>query len=317
MQQIKGMLFLLGAFTLAGTSVVAARYVTGKLGPYTITCVSLLFAILFLLPLTRWKTVESLFHLTGKDWIYLFFQSVCGVFLYRMFLLFGLLHTSSAEAGILTGATPAITVILSRFLLKEKITSIKLLGIFCTVAGILLIQNIFTSTDHFSMAHLVGNLFVICSATCESLFNTCSKIAVTQKRSGPNTTLSPILQTILVSLIAIVLCLLPASFEQPLALLAQADQTEWFALIWYGVFVTALAYIFWYAGIKHCTLSTAAAFSGMIPFTALVLSVLILKEQTTLQQWSGCILLISSMALIGFTKKSSNIKISSESKNAI
>jgi drug/metabolite transporter (DMT)-like permease len=37
----------------------------------------------------------------------------------------------------------------------------------------------------------------------------------------------------------------------------------------------------------------------MMPFTALILSVLFLKEPAGLQQWSGGILIISGMVLIG------------------
>ncbi|EFU41064.1 hypothetical protein PVOR_15584 [Paenibacillus vortex V453] len=44
---------------------------------------------------------------------------------------------------------------------------------------------------------------------------------------------------------------------------------EWLALVWYVPIVTALAFIWWYAGIKRCQVATAAAFSGMMPFTAI------------------------------------------------
>jgi drug/metabolite transporter (DMT)-like permease len=303
MRQIKGMLFLFGAFSLAGTSVIAARYVTGKLGTFTITCISLLFSIMCLIPFTGRKIVRVLRYLTGMDWAYLFFQSVFGVFLYRMFLLTGLLHTSSAEAGILTGTTPAITVLLSRFLLKERMNRRKIYGILCTVAGILLIQNLFSSASHFSMIHIAGNLLVICSSACESLFNSCSRLAVVKSASSAKETIPPIVQTVLVSAIAMLLCLIPAGFEKPFSRLAAADLHEWLALLWYGVFVTALAYIFWYSGIRRCNVSTAAAFSGMIPFTSLILSVLILREQATLQQWCGGMLIIISMVLIGCNEK--------------
>ncbi|WP_231037523.1 DMT family transporter [Pectinatus frisingensis] len=276
------------------------------MGPYTITSVSLFFAIIFLLPFVKWKSLRIIFYLRGKVWFYLLFQAICGVFLYRMFLLFGLLHTSSAEAGILTGTTPAITVILSKFFLKEKLSSIKTVGIIGTLIGVFLIQNIFISTDNFSIAHLIGNFLIICAAACESLFNTCSKITAVKNQSG-GSSLSPIVQTILVSLMAMVLCLIPAGFENPVFLLYQADEVEWIALIWYGVFVTALAYIFWYAGIRLCALSTAAAFSGMVPFTAMLLSVLILNETATFQQWLGCIFLIVSMGLIGLAEKTSSL----------
>ncbi|WP_196591999.1 DMT family transporter [Pectinatus frisingensis] len=306
MQRIKGVLFLLGAFTLAGTAVIAARYVTGKLGPYTITAVSLFFAIMFLLPFVKWKSLRVISHLQKKVWFYLLFQAICGVFLYRMFLLFGLLHTSSAEAGILTGTTPAITVVLSKFLLKEKISSIKTVGVLGTLIGIFLIQNISIGTDNFSIAHFTGNFLIICAAACESLFNTCSKITAVKNQSG-GSSLSPVVQTILVSLMAMILCLVPAGLENPVFLLSQADEVEWIALIWYGVFVTALAYIFWYAGIRLCALSTAAAFSGMVPFTAMFLSVLILNENATFQQWLGCIFLIASIGLIGLTEKTPSL----------
>ncbi len=303
MQQIKGMMFLLGAFSLAGTSVIAAWYVTGKLGTFTITCISLLFAILCLLPFTGRKTIHAIKHLTARNWVYLFFQAVFGVFLYRMFLLLGLLYTSSAEAGILTGTTPAITVLLSRLLLKERMNRRKIYGIICTVAGILLIQNVFSSTDQFLTLHIVGNLLVVCSSACESLFNSCSRIAVVKSAFNSEEAISPMVQTVLVSSIAMVLCLVPASFENPVSCLALADLHEWLALLWYGVFVTALAYIFWFSGIKRCNVSTAAAFSGMMPFTSLVLSVLILGEQTTMQQWCGGIIIVISMVMIGCNEK--------------
>lgn len=302
MQQVKGFFFLIGAFMLAGTAVIAARYVTGKIGPYTITCISLFFAVLFLFPFMKRNSLQHISQLKNQDWLHLLFQAVFGVFLYRMFLLSGLLYTSCAEAGILIGTTPAITITLSKILFKEKLSVLKALGILGTLVGIFLIQNLFTNAIHFSTSHILGNISILCAATCESLFNACSKIMANQNQSKTNT-LSPMEQTVLVSLIAIALCLLPASFENPLSMLAQSTSNEWLSLIWYGIFVTALAYIFWYAGIQRCSLSTAAAFSGMVPCTAMLLSVFILKEIPTTEQWIGCLFLIASMTLIGFDKK--------------
>jgi drug/metabolite transporter (DMT)-like permease len=303
-QQIKGMFFLFGAFTLAGTSVIAARYVTGKLGVFTITCISLFFAVLCLLPFTGRKVILLIRQIPIKDWLYLFFQALFGIFLFRTFLLFGLLYTSSAEAGILTGATPAITVLLSRWLLKEPTNFKKLSGIGGTIAGILFIQGLFTPDSHFSMVHILGNFLVLCAATCESLFNTCSRAAVVKAQSRFKQAIPPLLQTVLVSAVAMILCLIPACFENSVDLLAKTGLKEWLSLIWYGVFVTALAFIFWYSGIKRCAASTAAAFSGMMPFTSLMLSVLVLGEPASPQQWSGGMMIILGMVLIGWNEKS-------------
>ncbi|MED4750460.1 DMT family transporter [Brevibacillus choshinensis] len=93
--------------------------------------------------------------------------------------------------------------------------------------------------------------------------------------------------------------MIPALFEQPNYSLSIIGWNEWLALIWYGPFVTALAFIFWYAGIKRCHVSTAAALSGMMPFSALLLSVWLLGEQAGWQQWLGGLLVILGMVLIG------------------
>lgn len=302
MKQIKGMLFLFGAFTLAGTSVISARFVTGKLGTFTITAVSLFLALLCLIPLTAKKIRMTIRQMSALDWILLFVQALFGIFLFRMFLLVGLLHTSSAEAGILTGATPAITAILAKVLLKETINRKKWIGIFCTVSGILLVQGLFMPKSNFVLEHLIGNILVLCASICESLFNTCSRIAVVKTQSNDKMSIHPLVQTTLVSAMALSLCIIPALFEQPAQLLPELGLQQWFSLIWYGVFITALAFIFWYEGIKRCHASTAAAFSGMMPFTSLLLSVLLLRENANWWQWSGGFLIVLGMVLIGYSK---------------
>lgn len=296
----EGPFYLFCAFTLAGTSVLAAEYVSVKLGTFTITAVSQFFALLFLLPFCRGRLRSELAAMSRKDYFFLFMQALFGMFLFRMFLITGLTRTSAGEAGILTGATPAITAVLARLSLKEPVGPKKSAGILSTVAGVFLIQGLLTLGNRFSMEfsmeHFGGNMLVLCAAACESLFNIMSRHFV---QSGDTHTLHPAVQTALVSAMTMVLCLIPAAMEAPLDRLGAIGQGEWFALIWYGVFVTALAFIFWYAGISRCGAVTAAAFSGMMPFTSLLLSVLILGEQAGLRQWSGALFVVAGIVLIG------------------
>lgn len=106
-------------------------------------------------------------------------------------------------------------------------------------------------------------------------------------------------QTAIVSTITLILCLIPAAFEHPINELSAIGLVGWMALLWYGVFVTAVAFIFWYSGIKRCGAFTAAAFSGMMPFTSMLLSTIILGESTDYRQWFGGFLVIIGMILIG------------------
>ena len=299
MSRWKGPLFLFLAFSLAGTSVIAARFVSEKLGTFTITAVSLFAALLILIPASGKKLLLSLSVMSIKSYLLIVLQAVFGIFLFRCLLLYGLLYTGSIEAGILTGATPAITAIFAMLFLKEAPTSKKLIGVVSTVIGILLIQGILIHRLGFSGTHLVGNLLVLCAAACESIFNILSRAAVIRDAAYERAPINPLLQTTIVTVIALLLCVIPALFESPFQRLAKIGYTEWLALFWYGLFVTALAFVFWYAGIKRCEAFTAAAFSGMMPFTSMLLSVIVLREQAGWLQWLGGLLVIVGMVLIG------------------
>ncbi len=299
MKRWMGPVYLFCAFTLAGTSVISARLVSGKLGLFTITAVSLFFALLFLLPLCWKKLAETIQKLSLNDFLFMAVQALCGMFLFRTFLLSGLIYTSTGEAGILTGATPAITALLAMAVLKEPSSGKKLIGILSTVGGIFLIQGFLTPGNGFSIEHFWGNMLVLCAAACESLFNIFSRISAVRMASMERHTVHPMVQTSIVSAIALFLCLFPAMFEHPVLHLAGIGVREWLALLWYGLFVTALAFIFWYAGIKRCGALTASAFSGMMPFTSMLLSIVLLGEHPGWQQWLGGFLIIAGMILIG------------------
>ncbi len=305
----QGKLYLTGAFTLAGTSVVSARFVSGQLGVFTIAAVSMAFALVLLIPLsfqslrTTWKTISL--RQIGAILIEAFF----GMFLFRFLLLNGVLRTSALEAGILTGATPAITAFLAWALLRERVVAKTLLGILATVTGVLLVQGIAKSGGGLSFSHLLGNLLVLGAAASESVFNIlCRSFAIKKAQAG--NPIDPLLQTTLVTLCALLFCLVPALFEQPFAKLSQIGLVEWAALLWYGFFVTAAAYLCWYAGIKRCGAFIAAAFTGLMPLTSMVLSSLLLRESADVFQWLGGGCVIFGMVLIGRSgKKKSAIDV--------
>lgn len=299
MDSLNGKIYLICAFSLAGTSVISARFVTGKLGTFTVTAVSLLFALMFLVPLCAKQLIRYIRLMSFRKFLFLSLQALCGIFLFRMFLLSGLYYTSTREAGILTGATPAITALLAMIVLKEPVSGKKFAGILCTAGGILIIQGVLTPGNGLSLEHIGGNMLVLCAAACESVFNTLSRISTVKAAADLKEHSSPIAQTAIVSAIALILCLIPTLFEQPLKELSEIGLMEWTALLWYGVFVTALAFICWYSGIKRCSVFTAAAFSGMMPFTSMLLSTVVLGESADYQQWLGGFLVIVSMILIG------------------
>ncbi len=299
MKQFHGKMYLLGAFSLAGTSVITGYILTEKLNSFTITALSLGIVLICFLPFYGAKTLQTIKILTKNDWLMILCQAVFGIFLFRTFLLFGVGLTSTLEAGVLTGTTPAVTSVLAFLILKEKLSGVTVLGVCCTVMGIVLLQGINIFSAAFSVHHILGNFLIICSAASESAFNIISRKHKTGARERFALHIHPMVQTLLVAAIAFVLSIIPALLERPWVSIPALGWKEWFALIWYGVIVTALAFVFFYEGVKRCDAYITAAFSGMIPLTSMLLSLLLLKEKMGYAQWIGGFLIIISMLLIG------------------
>lgn len=299
MKQIQGRMYLLGAFSLAGTSVITGYILTAKLSSFTITALSLGIMLICLLPFYGFKTIRTIRMLTMSDWLMILCQAIFGIFLFRTFLLFGIGLTSTMEAGILTGTTPAITSLFAFIFLKEKPSGTMVMGICCTVIGIILLQGINILSTKFFVHHVLGNMLIICAAASESTFNIISRKHKARSLDESTLQIHPMVQTLLVSAIALILTIIPSICESPEASVAALGCKEWLALIWYGLVVTALAFVLFYEGVKRCDAYTTAAFSGMIPLTSMILSLLILKEKIWYAQCVGGFLIVFSIMMVG------------------
>jgi len=308
MDGIKGKIYLLLAFSLAGTSVVTGSILSEKLSSFTITTVSLGIMIFCLFPFYRIKMVQTIRLLKKNDWKLIIMQAIFGIFLFRVFLLFGVSITSTLEAGILVGTTPAITSVLAYFVLREKLSYWTALGIGFTVAGIILLQGINQSPIQLTVYHVWGNMLILGAAASEAVFSIISRRHRLKMQHHSSVQIHPMVQVLLVSIIAFILSIAPALREQPFAALQVIGLQEYMALGWYGMIVTALAFYFFYEGVKRCDAYTAAAFSGAIPLTSVLLSLFLLKEPLGLVQWAGGTLIIVSMLLIAKSHNSEIIK---------
>lgn len=233
----------------------------------------------------------------------LILQSVFGIFLFRVFLTFGLQHTTAVEAGVIMGTSPALTALLTRLILRERLSKTSVIGIFFTLSGILLLQGFPFNMGAFNINHLFGNLLALCAASCEALFTALSrKVHIDAEEDYE---LHPFAQSGIVILIALALCFIPMLLERPFVALAILPVSGWAALVWYGSAVTVIAFACMFTGAKYCDGYTIAAFTGLIPISALVLSLLILKESVNANQLIGCGFIVISILLMSLKEKQS------------
>jgi drug/metabolite transporter (DMT)-like permease len=72
----------------------------------------------------------------------------------------------------------------------------------------------------------------------------------------------------------------------------------WIALSYLGIIGTVLAFVWYYEGVVQLGVTRTAVFNNLVPVFALILSVIILREQVHLYTYIGAALVIGGVVII-------------------
>lgn len=278
---------LAGAMALAGSSVVAGKVLTQQFPVFLASAASLLTALVVLMPLA-WRAGGGLRRVPGKDLKILALQALTGMFSFRVFLLYGLKTTSAAAGGIITSTMPAVVGVVSFLVLREKPTWHKVGGIAAAVAAVLVLNQ--AGRSGVGDWSLWGSFLVFLAVLGEALF------VILQKRLSQET--PALTRTALVSLFGFVFFLPFAVYEGLKFDFAAVGWTDCLVLVYYGVVVTALAYILFYKGAAAVPATTVGVFGGFMPIASVLLSGLVLGEVLLPQHLLSLGLVVAGIALI-------------------
>ena len=272
---------LVAAMSLAGSSVVVGKRLAGGLPVFLTTFATLLVALIVMLPYA-WLKREEIRCLMPREWLYLFLQGICGIVLFRVLLLSGLRTIGAAQAGIITGASPAVLTMLSWFMLGERPSALSTAGVLCAIAGTAGLALADTAANGINGPSW-GVILVFGAVVSEGLFSIWRKRIAATVSATANT-------------VALVFCALLTIF--PLALLdavhhpALPTATELLAILYYGAVATVMAYILWTGAVGSVSGVTAGITTAAMPASAVLLSALALNEPLSAHQISSCLLVV-------------------------
>ncbi|WNF08199.1 MULTISPECIES: DMT family transporter [Brevibacillus] len=244
-----------------------------------------ILAVIILLPLLsmrgEWKS--SWRKEEGKT---LFWQSFFGVFLFSICMLYGVQWTTATSAGIITSTVPACIALFSFLLLKEKIRSHQLVSILFSVVGIGFIT--FTGgAASVGWGAMFGNLLVFLAVISEALFT------IFAKRLSESVT--PFQMTAAINVISLILFLPFAIADLIKTDLTAVPFQIWLLMIYYAVTASVLSFVLWYRGVAKVAASTAGLFTGFMPVSAALVSVLFLGEQFTWAHGMGMLFVLGAV----------------------
>ncbi len=274
------------AMIIVGSSVVAGSIMIQDLPVYVASLARFVLAVVLLVPILVVR--EGGFpRLSLRSWCVFCAQGLCGSFLFTVLLLYGLRLTDPASAGIITSTTPACMGIMGWLFLKER-PSLRIAGgVFLSVAGIMLLNLTEAGSDGSSVW---GNVMVIGAVVAESLF--------LLLRKWVREPVSPLAAATMVSLFGLLWFLPAGAWELTTLDLAAVSARAWWAVAYYGVFVTVLAYLFWFAGIVTVPAPVAGLFTGIMPVSAVLCSVLVLGQRPDWTHYVGCGCVLVALAVL-------------------
>lgn len=282
-QRLKAVAMLVGAMSLAGSSVVVGKMLVDTVPVFVAAFGSLLVAGLCMIPLMYGRFAEVRL-LTGREWLYLFLQGLCGIVLFRVFTLYGLKMTGAAQAGIITGATPAVLAVLSLLLLGERISPRMAAGIVLAALGCMVINV--SSFEGGGKDNVLGSLLVGAAVVCEALFT------IFRKRICHS--VSATTNTAVLIFCSLLLLAVPAAVEVGTWTI-HLSAGALLAIVYYGVFATVLAYLLWTAAVGQVSGATAGAATAAMPASSVILAFVVLGEPPFWHHLVGCLLIVSGI----------------------
>jgi drug/metabolite transporter (DMT)-like permease len=250
-----------------------------------------LFGVLTLLGILfiRNRKEVFLFKFTKKEWWYLFLTAFFGIFLTIYFFNVGLKTTSAINGSLIIATAPAITGVLSFFLLKQKLTFKQWLAIAISFIGVIIILVKGDITKLFELKFEIGDIYILLMAIVFSY----SQIIVSKYLAH----IDAIKMTGIASFFALVLFSIfsiPELAANPIPTAA----SFWWSVLFMGILGSGIAYAAFYYCVVKLGTTISALSMNLIPFFAVLLAFPFGEKLHSVQILGGLIIIIGLILFV-------------------
>lgn len=281
---------ILGAF-LGGGSAVFVKTGLRDIPPFTYTTLRFFLALIFFVP---WL-LKTKFRINW-DALPVFLISLLSSLNIILFA-FGIRLTSASVGQLIYASVPVLAAIISYFLLKEKITWKKVVGIFLGLLGMGLVMVLpLISKSSSIKGSLWGNLLIFIGAISYTFYTVLSK-KIQKKFSPVYITAIFFISTMFISLL---FSIFEISTIKNLSIVF--TRSSIFSLFYIAFFASTIAYLLHQYAIKFGTPVIASMAYYILPATTVIWAFFILGEVINWQFVVGGILALLGAWLVSSTK---------------
>lgn len=281
---------LLGMACLWGATWPAGRVVAQSMPPLAGACLRFLLAILVLLPwMYRNGGFKEIKNWSIQRWMGMALAGFIGVFGYASLFLMGLQHLPAGKAALLITLNPVVTLLLAAWLFKERINAVISLGMGMAMVGAVIVISQ-GQPMHLLQGQLGrGEWMILGCVACWVGYTLLGRWVMNGVDALSATAITA-------SIGAFFLLCASLIFEGPSGLQAAfaSGAKAWGALLFLAFGATALAYSWFFDGVKLLGASAAAAYTTLVPVVGVAVSALLLRERLEMSLLVG-----GSLAVVG------------------
>jgi drug/metabolite transporter (DMT)-like permease len=295
--QISAVLPLMAANLLWAGQGVAVKLMAGALSPLAIALLPLyLITLVGLALLCARKNAAQRFRVAWKYRLEFLLAGVGGQLIAQVGMTQGISWSSASNGAILSLLIPIFSALLAVWLLRERMSTLRVGVLLLGLAGIFLVSPPHLKAHSANHVHeFAGNILIALGCFGSAFYNVYSKRLLAHF-SG--------LEILLFSYLSTTVFSLPALFifePHCLSSLARLTPIQWTVLLYLAVFFYGLAMVLFLRALRTVDVVIASASLYLTPLFGVALAYSILKERLAPQAVLGsAIILFATLILFRF-----------------
>lgn len=294
--QIHAHLRLVGMAVLWGASWPAGRIIAQSMPPLAGACLRFALAAMALIPWLYWADgMQQLKSWSVQRWLGMTAAGATGVFGYAAFFLSGLQHLPAGKAALVITLNPVMTLLIAAWLFKERLNTIIGLGMLLAFIGAVAVLSHGQPLALLQGGMGVGELLILGCVVCWVLYTLIGRWMLTGVDALSTTTVTSSIGALLL-LIASLCIEGPAAFDAAI----HSGRTAWMALLFLAFGATALAYAWYFDGVKALGAGAASGYITLVPLFGVLISAWLLGEAIDLPMVVGGAMAIGGTAIMNW-----------------
>ena len=273
---------------------IIARGVIKTIQPFTLSFYRWLTATIIIAPFA-WKYFFAELKIVKQRFLFFLLAAVTGVSMFNTFVYIAGHYSSAINLAILgTCSSPIMSVILARIFLKEKIPTLRIIGMIVCVAGILLLLSKGSLENLLAFKFTKGDWWILAAALSFAIYNT------TVKKKPPG--VHPVNFLFIVFLLGTIILLPFYLLELDKYGSIDINVANTSTILYLGLGASVICFLIWNKAIHALGSGRTALFGNLIPIFSSIEAVFFLGEKITPIHIISFILVVCGLVIANLKK---------------